>query len=107
MFSDFYNYSSLKNILIISTYIAQQENDMSTAYTINIRILNDDGTNLPFTGEGEYSWVIDNCHKYGFVIRYPTGKSSITGLDDPSFLRYVGVPHSIIIKQNNFCLEDI
>ncbi|NLP26605.1 MAG: M15 family metallopeptidase [Clostridiales bacterium] len=106
MFSDFYNYSSLKNILIISTYIAQQENDMSTAYTINIRILNDDGTNLPFTGEGEYSWVIDNCHKYGFVIRYPTGKSSITGLDDPSFLRYVGVPHSIIIKQNNFCLEE-
>lgn len=106
MFSDFYDYSSLKNILIISSYIAQQDNDMSTAYTVNIRLLNDDGTNLPFTGTGEYSWVIDNCYNYGFIVRYPVEKSTITGLDDPSYLRYVGQPHSLIIKQNSFCLEE-
>jgi D-alanyl-D-alanine carboxypeptidase len=79
---------------------------MSTAYTVNIRLLNDDGTNLPFTGTGEYSWVIDNCYNYGFIVRYPVEKSTITGLDDPSYLRYVGQPHSLIIKQNSFCLEE-
>ncbi|HHX57070.1 MAG TPA: M15 family metallopeptidase [Clostridiales bacterium] len=106
MFSDFYNHSSLKNILVISTYIAQQENDISTGYSVNIRILNDDSTNLPFTGSGDYSWIIENCYNYGLIVRYPAEKSSITGLDDPSYLRYVGKPHSLIIKQNNFCLEE-
>ncbi|WP_061966226.1 M15 family metallopeptidase, partial [Demequina aurantiaca] len=36
-------------------------------------------------------WVAQNGHKYGFVIRYPAGKTSVTGyIYEPWHVRYVG-----------------
>lgn len=36
-------------------------------------------------------WLAANAHKYGFVIRYPNGKTAITGYQyEPWHLRYVG-----------------
>lgn len=44
-----------------------------------------------FDGTNESNWVKDNCYKYGFVIRYPKGKDSITGyMYEPWHIRYVG-----------------
>lgn len=41
------------------------------------------------TAEGKY--IKDNCYKYGFIIRYPKGKESITGyMYEPWHIRYVG-----------------
>ena len=40
----------------------------------------------------EYPWVRDNCHKYGFIIRYTTENQWITGYkSEPWHLRYIGV----------------
>ncbi|MFR6424304.1 MAG: M15 family metallopeptidase [Oscillospiraceae bacterium] len=36
------------------------------------------------------SWLADNCADYGFVIRYPSDKVSITGRNEPWHVRYVG-----------------
>lgn len=37
-------------------------------------------------------WVAEHGHKYGFIVRYPQGKTSITGYKyEPWHLRYVGV----------------
>ena len=37
-------------------------------------------------------WLNNNCYKYGFIIRYPRGKDSITGyIYEPWHIRYVGV----------------
>ena len=42
------------------------------------------------TAEGK--WLNNNCYKYGFIIRYPKGKESITGyMYEPWHIRYVGV----------------
>ena len=42
------------------------------------------------TAEGK--WLADNCYKYGFILRYPQGKESITGYMYESWhIRYVGV----------------
>ena len=42
------------------------------------------------TSEGQ--WLNNNCYKYGFIIRYPKGKESITGyIYEPWHIRYVGV----------------
>ena len=42
------------------------------------------------TSEGQ--WLNNNCSKYGFIIRYPKGKESITGyIYEPWHIRYVGV----------------
>ncbi len=43
------------------------------------------------TSEPEIAWVRENAHKYGFVVRYPEGKTHITGYKyEPWHLRYMG-----------------
>ena len=57
------------------------------------------------TKEGK--WVATNCHKYGFIIRYPQGKAHITGYRfEPWHLRYVGVDTATKIAQSGLCLEE-
>ena len=52
-------------------------------------------------------WISKNCHKYGFVVRYPKEKLRVTGIGyEPWHIRYVGRPHSDIMYQNNWCLEE-
>ena len=44
-----------------------------------------------FGKSAEGKWMRENCHKYGFIVRYPKGKSHITGYQyEPWHLRYVG-----------------
>lgn len=44
-----------------------------------------------FGRSAEGKWVNQNCHKYGFIIRYPEGKTDETGYIYESWhLRYVG-----------------
>ena len=53
------------------------------------------------------SWLNQNCHKYGFVVRYPADKVEITGVDDYTYaFRYVGIPHAKYMVDNNLCLEE-
>lgn len=52
-------------------------------------------------------YVNSHCWEYGFIIRYPLLKSSVTGIDyEPWHLRYVGLPHSEIISQNGIAFEE-
>jgi D-alanyl-D-alanine carboxypeptidase len=51
--------------------------------------LNSIDDSFAYTNEGK--WVNNNAHLYGFIIRYPKGKESITGYQYESWhLRYVG-----------------
>lgn len=45
-----------------------------------------------------------NAYKYGIINRYPSGKSDITG-NYVDHYRYVGIPHSYIMKEMDYCLE--
>ena len=57
------------------------------------------------TKEGK--WVAENCHKYGFIIRYPEGKSNITCYCyEPWHLRYVGIEAATKIAKSGLCLEE-
>lgn len=39
----------------------------------------------------EVDWIANHAHEYGFIVRYPQGKESITGyMPEPWHLRYVG-----------------
>ena len=52
-------------------------------------------------------WIYQNCHKYGFIVRYPEGKENITGVSDYRHcLRYVGVAHATYMYQNGLCMEE-
>ncbi len=51
-------------------------------------------------------WLASNAHKYGFIIRYPSGKESITGyIYEPWHVRYVGVDVATKIKNSGQTLE--
>ena len=51
------------------------------------------------------AWLKDNCAEYGFILRYPSSKVSITGWDEPWHFRYVGKVAAEFIMDNNLCLE--
>lgn len=52
-------------------------------------------------------WIYNNCYNYGFVIRYPLFKENITSIPyEPWHIRYVGLPHSKIMYQNKYTLEE-
>ena len=65
------------------------------------------GSVIAYDGYDAESWVIENCHKYGFIVRCPVGKSSFTSNEFcPWHLRYVGEVHSAIMAEKNYCLEE-
>ncbi|MBR0208447.1 MAG: D-alanyl-D-alanine carboxypeptidase family protein [Oscillospiraceae bacterium] len=52
-------------------------------------------------------WLRENCQDYGFILRFPEGKESITGvMYEPWHFRYVGVPAAKYIMENGLCLEE-
>ncbi|OGL25754.1 hypothetical protein A3E49_03130 [Candidatus Saccharibacteria bacterium RIFCSPHIGHO2_12_FULL_49_19] len=54
----------------------------------------------------EGRWVAANSAKYGFIIRYPAGKKSLTGYSyEPWHLRYVGVELAAEIAMGGQTLE--
>lgn len=52
------------------------------------------------------TWLADNCADYGFVIRYPSDKVSITGRNEPWHVRYVGDAAARFMTEHNLCLEE-
>lgn len=47
------------------------------------------------------------CADYGYIIRYPEGAQSITGISyEPWHLRYVGQPHARIMTDSRLTLEE-
>lgn len=52
-------------------------------------------------------WLANNCHKFGFIIRYPIGKQNITGYQyEPWHIRYLGNPLATNVYNSGLCLEE-
>lgn len=52
-------------------------------------------------------WLAAHAHEYGFIIRYPKGKESITGYAYESWhIRYVGIEHATKIYEQGLTLEE-
>ncbi|MDO4270429.1 MAG: M15 family metallopeptidase [Eubacteriales bacterium] len=55
----------------------------------------------------EQQWLIENCADYGFILRYPTDKSELTGVGyEPWHYRYVGETAAKEIMAQDVCLEE-
>lgn len=58
-------------------------------------------------GTKEADWLSKNCYKFGFIIRYPKEKKSITGIEyEPWHVRYVGLEAAKYIYCNEITLEE-
>ena len=57
------------------------------------------------TKEGK--WLEKNCWKYGFIIRYPKSKESVTGyMYEPWHVRYLGKDTAKKVYDSGLCLEE-
>lgn len=66
-----------------------------TGYALDLSLYFSDGTSADFDGTGSYAWLAQHAADYGFVLRYPADKESVTGISYESWhYRYVGRPHA-------------
>lgn len=130
MLNDFYKAKGIKDVMLVSGHRTEDyqkelyEADLKktgleystlvekpghsehhSGYAVDFQL---DQENYPFfSGEGDYKWVLENCHKYGFILRYNPDKASITGIDGETWhFRYVGAPHAQLIYNSDLCLEE-
>ncbi len=55
----------------------------------------------------EAKWIADHVDQYGFIIRYPKGKESITGYAyEPWHLRYVGTELAADLRAKDLTMEE-
>ncbi len=111
--SGFRSYSSQKSIYnryvsrdgraLADTYSARPgHSEHQTGLSIDLNTITQ---SFGRTAEGK--WVATHCHEYGFILRYPQGKSHITGYCfEPWHLRYVGIETATKIANSGLCLEE-
>ena len=58
-------------------------------------------------GNHTYKWLAENSWKYGFVLRYPEGKTDITGIMyEPWHFRHVGMELAQELYESGLCMEE-
>ena len=68
----------------------------------NYWVLDEAQENMP-----AQKWLMEHCWEYGFILRYPNGKSAATGIIyEPWHYRYVGKELAQEIQKTGLCLEE-
>lgn len=78
-----------------------------TGFSMDIVSTEFEDLDFKFENTKSFKWLINNCYKYGFILRYPKDKVSITKYAyEPWHYRYVGKVAAEDIMKNNLCLEE-
>lgn len=76
-----------------------------TGYAVDVASLTEPNKGFALTKEA--SWLADNSYKYGFILRYPRGYESITGIEYESWhFRYVGISEAEKIYQSGLTFDE-
>lgn len=60
-----------------------------------------------FENTKQFAWLQAHAAEYGFIMRYPKSKQSLTGvIYEPWHYRYVGKDHAAKMNQLGYCLEE-
>ncbi|WP_028519524.1 M15 family metallopeptidase [Ruminococcus flavefaciens] len=120
----FYDAETNSDIYVIGAYRTAEEqdekynygnsqfqggySDYHTGRSFDLGIFPTDGSSSGYyMPTGVYGWIDEHAAEYGFVVRFPEGKDSVTGERQRDYTyRYVGVPHAVYMKQNKLCLEE-
>ncbi|MBR1822867.1 MAG: M15 family metallopeptidase [Ruminococcus sp.] len=115
MMADYNNDTGLSDFVVYgtdNTYTGEEsccpeyfsESQLGTTVDLALKAY---GEVIEYDGLDDESWVIENCWKYGFIVRYPKGKDDATGHSYcPWHLRYVGGVHASIMHDNNLSLDE-
>ena len=87
------NYVNRSGKAAADTYSARPgHSEHQTGLAFDVCATNKPCINSNFDSTEEAAWLAANAYKYGFILRYPSGKSGVTGYKYESWhFRYVGV----------------
>ncbi len=99
------NYVAKEGVTKADTYSARPSySEHQTGLSIDLK--NTALANIRLTDEN-YTWLANNAHKYGFIIRFPENKENITLYQFENWhIRYVGLEAAKIIYDNKLTLEE-
>ncbi|NLL45567.1 MAG: hypothetical protein GX250_01995 [Clostridiales bacterium] len=133
MLDDFYYNSGVKAVMAVSghrTYEFQQylfdkevalvgaeeaalwvaqpgASEHHSGLAIDFSVYYDSGEYFDYDGTGDFAWINENCHRYGFIVRYSPDKQDITGIGfEPWHFRYIGIPHATKVTELGMCYEE-
>ena len=103
--NDLYNkYLTVDDEDTVNTYSAKpghSEHQTGLAVDIRSSSLTDNVT------DSDYEWLLNNSYKYGFIVRYPKGKSEITGyMEEPWHLRYIGLEDATKVHELDITYDE-
>lgn len=83
------------------------KSEHSTGLAIDILCENYNSADEAFGETAEGKWLAENAHNFGFILRYPKDKQSVTGvIYEPWHFRYVGINAATEIYEQGLCLEE-
>lgn len=83
------------------------EHQTGLAFDFDLNLSDGGRAGINYDGLGNYSWINNNCGQYGFILRYRENREDVTGyLYEPWHFRYVGIPHSQYIEDNDITFEE-
>lgn len=99
----FQNYVNSSGYEAANTFSSQAgHSEHQTGLTMDLDSFSDDYGETP-AGK----WLAENCHRYGFIIRYPKGKDQITGYKyEPWHVRYLGKSTAKLVFDSGLTLEE-
>ena len=66
-----------------------------------------ESSDVDFGTTKEFRWLEKNSIRYGFIQRYPSGKTTATGhIASATQFRYVGTEHATKMRSLGMCLEE-
>lgn len=88
------------------TYVRPGANDYQTGLSLAI-FEKKSSSRSGFKDTEAFAWLNENAFKYGFILRFPEGKETITRRSaEPWHWRYVGPEAAGVIHNNNITLEE-
>ncbi|MBR2370404.1 MAG: M15 family metallopeptidase [Clostridia bacterium] len=64
-------------------------------------------SDIGFAESEEYQWLLENAHKFGFILRFGKGKEALTGYSYESWhYRFVGRKVATYIYEHGLCYEE-
>ncbi len=100
------NYVKNDGVENADTYSARPGySEHQTGLVVDVTRAFDDFNN--FENTNEYTWMLENAHNYGFILRYPKDKENITTYSFEAWhYRYVGIELAKKIKASNLTFDE-
>jgi len=104
LYTQYVSSDGVKNADTYSARAGYSEHQTGLAFDLGIST---DHNISNFSKTKEFTWVKNNAHKYGFIMRYPSGKEYITGyMYEPWHYRYVGLDAASYIYEHGITFDE-